>query len=127
MQIEGIRDGWEFLGVRYANFDETVIDDNGTYQKWKKTHPSSRVYPIVRKIIKQKYFREFANAKEADSLWNAVLKFKNPESGLEDSRFRVNYITGGTVGIGNGSYSYENAFEYFECIDGTPFGIEIQD
>ena len=31
------------------------------------------------------------------------------------------------VVIGQFSYSYEEAFDSFECIDGTPFGIEVID
>ena len=58
-------------------------------------------------------------------MWNAVLKFKFPEFDEEHSRFRVGYIASGRVGIGNQTYSYNEAIEIFECIDGTPFGVEV--
>lgn len=126
MQVEGIPDGWELVRVGRVKRGEFYVDYRGEYCEYDASDSTEhKNYVIIRKIEKPKRYRPFANAAEADLMWNAVLTFKNPDPELEDSRFRVDFITMSTVGIGNGSYSYKNAFESFECIDGTPFGVEV--
>lgn len=126
MQVEGIPDGWELVRVGKVKQGEFYVDNSGApYKHVESTESHSANYVIIRKIEKLKRYRPFANAAEADSMWNAVLKFKFPEFDEENSRFRVGYIASGRVGIGNQTYSYNEAIEIFECIDGTPFGVEV--
>ena len=79
------------------------------------------------KIEKPKRYRPFANAAEAEAMWDAVLKYKNPSPDREHSRYRIGFVSLGRVCIGLESYRYEEAFDVFECIDGTPFGVEVID
>lgn len=124
MQVEGIPEGWEFVRIGGVKRGEFRLGCQGQPLEWTDSRDSASVnYVVIRK--KQKQYRPFANAAEVDAMWNAVLKFKHPGPGLEDSKFRVNYITASTVWIGKESYSYKDAFESFECIDGTPFGVEV--
>ena len=73
------------------------------------------------KIEKPKRYRPFANAAEAESLWDAKLQFK----GFGVDRFRVTAIRDIGVTIGGSTYKYAEAFERLECSDGTPFGVEV--
>lgn len=128
MEVEGIPEGWELVRIGSVKPGEIRVDENGKPAEWSSSFESiSANCVIIRKIEKPKQYRQFANAAEADSMWSAVLTFKNPAPELENSKFRVNFITMSTVGIGNGSYSYKSAFESFECIDGTPFGVEVKE
>lgn len=70
---------------------------------------------------KHKRYRPFMNRAEVEPFWDKKLKFKDSN----DSIFRINVIGSGGVSIGSSAYSYSEAFEQFECVDGTPFGVEV--
>ena len=124
MSIEGIPDGWYFVKVgRVCNGDYWV--NNGGYpQLWGSDQPSASTnYVVISKIEKPKRYRPFANAAEAEAMWDAKLQFKG--DGVD--RFRVTAIRATIVTIGGSTYKYAEAFERLECSDGTPFGIEVVD
>ena len=125
MEIEGMPDGWEPGGIRQAEPGEPILDDMGSVAFYGGKNRSSRVFLVLRKIEKPKQYRPFVNAAEADQLWNAVLKYKDPDLEQEDTRLRITVVTSLTVVIGSEPYTHEEAFELFECIDGTPFGVEV--
>ena len=123
MQIEGIPDGWELVrvGKPVANVDWVVwIDGTPKLYQYSQQLTASN-WPIIRKVEKPKRYRPFANAAEAEVMWDAKLQFK----GHDVDRFRVTAIRATGVIVGASWYSYEEAFERFECIDGTPFGVEV--
>ena len=125
MTIEGIPDGWELIGIRYACENEYFLSYAGKIERWVLGRKGDCVLPIIRKIAKPKQFRAFANAAEAYRLWDAVLKLANPANGSEDSRYRINSIIRDGATIGLQFFDYRKAFEMFVCDDGTPFGIEV--
>ena len=76
---------------------------------------------IICKIEKPKRYRPFANAAEAELFWDAKLRVK----GDDGSRSRVTSLRSHGCRIGADYHSYADAFHIFECVDGTPFGIEV--
>ena len=128
MSIEGIPDGWEFVRVGRVKRGEFYVDWEGSAIDWNQTNESSYAnYVIIRKIEKPKQFRAFANEREAEPFWDAKLRYKVSGNSKEPGKamFRVNCIGEVDVGIAFSVYSYQTAFELFECIDGTPFGVEV--
>jgi hypothetical protein len=119
MTIEGIPDGWVAVRFDYANKGESFLNYRGEIILHIYDEPSPRKRLIIRK--KPKQYRPFANAAEAETLWDAKLQFK----GHDADRFRVTAIRSTGVTIGGSTYKYEEAFERLECSDGTPFGIEV--
>lgn len=88
---------------------------------WGKDMQADKIWPFVQKDEKHKRYRPFMNRAEVEPFWDKKLKFKDSN----DSIFRINGIGSGGVGIGSSAYSYSEAFEQFECVDGTPFGVEV--
>ena len=121
MSIEGIPDGWELVRFDYAANGEQYLTSDGDVTNHTNARLSGIKRLIIRKIEKPKRYRPFANAAEAEPLWDVVLT----KTQLKGSRFRVNGTGALGVVIGQFSYSYQEAFELFECIDGTPFGVEV--
>ena len=104
---------------------ERVVGPVALSVKIEPTNPSEAPNSSMSvKVEKPKRYRQFENAAEAASLWNTMLKFKKPAPGEEDSRYRVGFVTSDRVGIGLKNFGYWDAFNIFECLDGTPFGIE---
>ena len=125
-QIPGVPDGWELVGIcSLSKGDWFVGFDGKTYQA---EHSSGQVWPIIRKIEKPAMYRPFANAREADQLWNVALRIANSTLDGKDSRFRINTIGCDGITIGRLFYSYKAAFDGF-CIDddGSPFGVKIDE
>lgn len=74
-------------------------------------------------------YRPFANAEEC---WNEMqkhqpfgfTKFKNAKSGY----YMVTFIASGAiVGMNDTPFSYENMFDSYAFVDGTPFGIKVKE
>lgn len=126
MKIEGIPDGWELvrIGTPVVNVD-WVVDSEGKPRLCDiESTFLNRV--IIRKIEKPKKFRPFANPAEAEPFWDKKLRMKEwraKEPGK--AMFRINAIGDEDVSIGFQVYSYQSAFDIYECTDGTPFGIEV--
>ena len=70
---------------------------------------------------KPNQYRPFANAVEAELLWDAKLRLRDDKKGM----FRIVGITSESVLIGFSCYTYCEAFYKYECVDGTPFGVEV--
>ena len=121
MSIEGIPDGWELVRFDYATDGERYLSGDGEIRHHLCVKPTQAKRLIIRKVEKPKRYRPFANAAEAEVMWDAKLQFK----GHDVDRFRVTAIRATGVIVGASWYSYEEAFERFECIDGTPFGVEV--
>ena len=119
MQVEGIPDGWELVKIGVPKTGDWMISPEGKPDRAIKDFTT--LWPIIRKIKKPKRYRPFANAAEAEPFWDAKLQFK----GLGVDRFRVTAIRATGVIVGASWYSYKEAFEQVECIDGTPFGVEV--
>ncbi len=118
MQIEGIPDGWELVRFDYATDGERYLDGSGDIVHHLGAKPTQAKRLIIRKIEK---YRPFANTAEAEVMWDAKLQLKEHS----DDKFRVTAIRVTGVVIGASWYNYEEAFERFECVDGTPFGVEV--
>jgi len=127
-QIPGVPEGWELMAIRKPVRDvdhilgpdlEPVLCDH-VQQNFNCV--------IIRKIEKPAAYRPFANAAEADQLWNVALRYRisSPES--KRSRFRINTIGFDGITIGLEYYTYKAAFDEF-CVDddGTPFGVRIDE
>ena len=128
MKIEGIPDGWELVRVGRVKRGEFYVDWEGSAIDWNQTIESSYAnYVIIRKIEKPRRYRAFENEREAQPFWDAKLRYKVSGNSKEPGKamFRVNCIGEVDVGIAFSVYSYQTAFELFECIDGTPFGVEV--
>ena len=115
------KEGWVIVRYGSVGPGEYYEGHDGTVWTWDCRGPSAEKKIIVRKIEKPKQYRPFANAAEAETLWDAKLQFK----GHDADRFRVTAIRSTGVTIGGSTYRYEEAFEQFECSDGTPFGVEV--
>jgi hypothetical protein len=65
---------------------------------------------------------------EAEPFWDVALRVANAIPESKESRFRINTIGHDGVTIGNGFYTYSEAFDRF-CVDddGTPFGVKIDE
>lgn len=125
MSVEGIPDGWELVRVGKCYPGEVRVDSEGKPAEWLQPPSMSANYVIIRK--KDKQYRPFANEKEAEPFWDAKLRYKESVKSKEPGKamFRVNCIGDVDVGIAFSVYSYQTAFDLFECIDGTPFGVEV--
>ncbi len=130
-QIPGVPEGWELVRIGHPVIGvDCVINYNGDIVVFRGNPNvnSGANWPIIRKIEKPAKYRQFKGAGEADALWNAALRFRNPHPGHENSRFRINTIGCDGIAIGLEFYSYGAAFSKF-CIDddGTPFGVRIDE
>ncbi|MFN6303088.1 MAG: hypothetical protein ACK42H_12950 [Planctomycetota bacterium] len=120
MTIEGIPDGWELVRVGKPFINERYISLSG-----KVTNcvciPSGEAYAIVRKIEKPKRYRPFNDPAEAESLLGEVLRLK------VDHKNKGIFIGITSLGfqIGLSHWKPKEAFDCFERLDGTPFGIEV--
>ena len=115
------KEGWEIVGFGNVSQGEWFIDSEGRIVPWSFFGRSTEKKIIIRKIERHKQYRHFANAAEAETLWDAKLQFK----GHDADRFRVTAIRSTGVTIGGSTYRYEEAFERLECSDGSPFGVEV--
>ena len=125
--VPGVPDGWELVRVDKPKIGEWFIDGLDDPRE-AKDYSHCYGCAIIRKIEQPAKYRPFANGAEADRFWNAALRFRNPHSGHEKSRFRVNTIGSDGVVIGLKFYSFGAAFVKF-CVDddGTPFGVRVDD
>lgn len=119
--IEGIPEGWELVrvGKPIYNVDWVInVFGNPALCDFDTSYENK---PIIRKIEKPKQYRPFANAAEAEPFWDRKLRYK----GSDDCRLRVVTLKPIHCRVGDSTYTYREAFNLFECIDGTPFGIEV--
>ena len=103
--VEYFKDG-EWTELKYPQF-------SGCFDKY-------RIKPEIK-------YRPFKNA---DECWEEMLKHQ-PFGWLEhksgDYKAFINSVNFADVNINDYYYTYEHAFNNFEFIDGTPFGIKIEE
>lgn len=126
MSIEGIPDGWELVRIGKIENEEFFIDRDGDLVQYDKGRGSrfNKNYVIVRKIVKPKdpsQYRHFWNAEEAEPLLGQVLRLKVDHK----HKFVLIGVTSHGVQVGLSHWSLQEAFDCFERLDGTPFGIEV--
>lgn len=126
MSIEGIPEGWELVRIGKIEHEEFFIHPDGYVVQYDIGRGSrfNKNYVIVRKIVKPKdsnQYRPFANAAEAEALLGQVLRGKVNH----EHKFVLIGITSHGFQIGLSHYSLQEAFDRFERLDGTPFGIEV--
>ena len=121
--IEGIPDGWELVRIGKPFINERYISLSG-----KVTNcvciPSGEAYAIVRKIRKiekPKQYRPFNDPTEAEQLLGFPLRLKVDHK----SKGVFIGITPYGFQIGLSHWKLKEAFDSFERLDGTPFGIEV--
>ena len=115
------KEGWEIVRYDYASQGEWFVDSEGRVIQCRLPGGSDVKKIVVRKIEKPKTYRAFANAAEAMLSWDAKVRRKADGSGI----FRVVAIGETTIGIGFSLFSFLDAFNGYECDDGTPFGVEV--
>lgn len=123
MSIEGIPEGWRLVRIGKPKAGEYYIENHGEACEAKPTTPTVLhwVFPIIEKIEKPKQYRPFANAAEAEALLGQVLRLKVNH----EHKFVLIGISSHGVRIGLSLWSLQQAFDRFERLDGTPFGIEV--
>ena len=121
MTIEGIPDGWELVAFREASEGEYFVNNEGKIEKWTLGRKSGVRLAIIRKIEKPKQYRPFKDPTEAESLLGEVLRFKVDHN----SKGIFIGITSHGFQIGLSHWKPKEAFDCFERLDGTPFGIEV--
>lgn len=120
MTIE-VLPGWELvrIGKPVVNVD-WVIGSGGLPELFSWATDSYN-WPIIRKIVKPKQYRPFNDPTEAEALLGEVLRFK------VDHKNKGVFIgiTSHGFQIGLSHWKPKEAFDCFERLDGTPFGIEV--
>lgn len=124
--ITGIPEGFEPIdkdinkSIRQAKYLEYYLRGKNVHQ-WPLTDRSTDNYLILKKIEKSKKYRPCENELEAEPFWDKKIKFKNGSNAI----YRITAIGEEDIVIGYTTYSYNNAFYMFECVDGTPFGVKV--
>ena len=121
MSIDGIPDGWDLIGVRYAEHLEAFIDDDGSIAYWDGKKKSARVFPIIREIEKPKQYRPFANAAEFEPHRDRWVKRLDSLG----SASRISGYGDKGVVIHGVIFTFNGLFRDHTFDDGTPFGIEV--
>ena len=120
MSIEGIPDGWELVRIGRPSINERYIGLNGLVINC-VAMPNGKGYAIVRKIEKPKRYRPFNDPIEGQPLIGEVLRLK-----VDHKSIGVFIgITSLGFQIGLSHWKPKEAFDCFERLDGTPFGIEV--
>lgn len=127
----GIPEGYEPIdkdinkSTREAKYLEYYLATNefscGDVIQWASQYESNNKYLILKAVEKPKQYRPFENHMEAELLWDAKLRLRDDKKGI----FRIIGMGGGSVLIGLSFYTYGDAFHKYECVDGTPFGVEV--
>lgn len=120
--IEGIPDGWELVRFDYANDGESYLGRHGEICLHACSKATQVKRLIIRKIEKPKRYRPFNDPTEAEHLLGFPLRFKVNHK----SKGIFIGITSHGFQIGLSHWNPREAFDCFERLDGTPFGIEVQ-
>ena len=120
-KIEGIPEGWELVRIGRPMCGEFRVDAIGKPIAVTDNQICAMDCPIIRKIEKPKQYRPFANAAEAEPFWDRKLRYKSCPSAI----LRISVLGETLIETGRDNYTYQEAFDMFECTDGTPFGVEV--
>ena len=112
------KDGWEIVRYDFVSPGECHEGHDGTVWKWDGLGPSAAKHIIVRKIVKPKQYRAFANAAEyephRDRWWmfkDDTRNHRRPPQDHDDCLY--------------GSWEWEEMFGCATFDDGSPFGVEV--
>jgi hypothetical protein len=126
-QIPGVPEGWELIHANRAVMPgEYFIDRAGNVQRWGVELESAAVYPIICKIEKPATYRQFKDAEEYMPHWGKPIRVKDGvgfDSVVSTSRIGI-YVANETLIT---RYSMADAFKRLEFVDGTPFGVRIDE
>ena len=124
MTIEGIPEGWELVKFGVPKSGDWLINSSGEPEQSKGTFAT--VWPIIRKIVKPKRYRPFANAAEFEPHRDRWVR--RSHAGRPDAKgcYKVcAYDNWGIFDRGS-KISYEEMFnDGRQFDDGTPFGVEV--
>jgi hypothetical protein len=118
--VPGVPDGWELVRIGEPKIDEWYLSINGKLYFVEACMPTvlNSIVPVVRKIEKQKRYRQFANAEEFKPFRDRWWRYKSekftsrPPRGYDD----YGWISGDTWG---------RLFDAIVFDDGSPFGVEV--
>ena len=113
------KDGWEIVRYDFVSPGECHEGHDGTVWKWDGLGPSAAKHIIVRKIVKPKTYRPFANAAEFKPHRDRWWRYNDSE----DSEHTIPPSSYSKIGP-SGS-NWQQAFEGRQFDDGTPFGVEV--
>jgi len=125
-QIPGVPDGWELVRIDRPEKGDWFIDVTGRPREYPYEANGGGVFPIIRKIEKPAEYRPFANAAEYLPHWGKPIRMKGGvgfDSVVSTSRIGV-YVAAGSSII---RHAMADAFKQFEFVDGTPFGVRIDE
>ena len=120
MTIEGIPEGWELVKFGVPKSGDWLINSSGGPEQSKGTFAT--VWPIIRKIVKPKRYRPFANAAEFEPHRDRWFKQK---SGRVDHRVKTHSYNDRKHYTGEDGDTWQTMFNDFEFEDGSPFGVEV--
>jgi hypothetical protein len=128
-QIPGVPEGWELVRIGHPVMGaDCVIDYNGDIVVFRGNPNvnSGSNWPIIRKIEKPAAYRPFKDAEEYLPHWGKPIRTKGDagfDSVVSTSMIGV-YVAATTKTY---YHSMAEAFEQFTFIDGTPFGVKIDE
>jgi hypothetical protein len=105
---------------------EWFIDGAGLPKGYPYENPCGGVFPIIRKIEKPAKYRPFANAEEYLPYWGKPIRLKGDpgfDSVVGASIFGVYVANAYEIS----HHSMADALEQFTFVDGTPFGVKIDE
>jgi hypothetical protein len=124
--VPGVPDGWELVALRVPDKGEWFIGVDG--KPCQAERSSGQVWPIIRKIEQPARYRQFANAEEFDAFNH--LRFREKDRKRERRLASYYDSQGLRMNDGDsGSYllEWEACFARLEFVDGTPFGVKIDE
>ena len=119
----------ELLPIIKAFVEGKTLEYRKGYGKWiETTNPSFSEYSTEYRVKSEPIYRPFENKEEC---YNEMLKHQ-PFGWLKSERLIYNIISINADGIiihnsiSNGGYSFKSAFS-LTFVDGTPFGIKVEE
>lgn len=131
LKIPGVPGDWEVVRVGEVEFKEHFIDEQGKIQRWEARCSSNKKgYVIVKRAVKPKQFRPFANAaefREYKNRWITRVDQSGNElpgecrvAGFDDHGF---WLTGG-VHV-TWADAMQRGHKFIVGPKRIPFGIEV--
>jgi len=125
MAIKNIPDGWEFAGVGKVKRGEFYLSEEGRAHEWTASAESGFVnYVIIHKVEKPKRYRPFKDTVEYMPHHGRPIRRRGGR-GFDVIVSAADF----TLFVANGDKIIEvdlqQAFDNWEFVDGTPFGVEV--
>ena len=122
----------EFYPILQAFVDGKEIEGrpkgfSNDFEGWRSVNEISGLDSIEYRIKPEPKYSPFANAEEC---WNEILKHQ-PFGWVKSTLFKdlalVNRVTILYVEINRDIIDYKDALEKFTFVDGTPFGVKVEE